>query len=50
MQVRCPFLAVSCDCSLGHAEWFHAIGAGVVSDVVVELVSCYHPCGDGEAP
>lgn len=50
VQVRCPFLAVTGDCSLGHAERLHAVGAGVVGDVVVQLVSRYHPRGDGEAP
>lgn len=50
MQVRHSFLVVSGDCSLGHTEWLHAVGAGVVSDVVVELVSCYHSRGYGEAP
>ncbi len=49
MKVRRPFL-VSGDCSLGHAKRFHAVGAGMVSDVVVQLVSCNHPRGDGEAP
>lgn len=50
MEVRCCFLVVSGDCRLGHAQWLHTISAGVVSDVVVELVSCYHPSGDGEGP
>lgn len=49
MQVRRPFLAVSGDCCLGHAKRLHAIGAGMVSNVVVQLMSCYHPSRDGEA-
>lgn len=50
VQVRRPFLVVSGDCGLGHAEGLHAVSAGVVSDIIVELVSSYHPSGDGEAP
>lgn len=50
MHFRHPFLVVSGDCRLGHAKWLHVVGAGMVSDVVIQLMSCYHPCGDGEAP
>lgn len=50
MKVRHRLLVVSGDRSLRHAERLHAIRAGVVGDVVVELVSRYHPHGDGEAP
>lgn len=50
MQVRHPFLVVSGNRSLGHAQRLHAVCAGMIGDVVVELVSCYHPRGNGKAP
>lgn len=50
MQVWTPLLVVSTERTFGHAEGLHAVGAGMISDVVVELVSCYHPSGNGEAP
>lgn len=50
MQFRGPFLVVSGNGCLGHTKGLHAIGASMVSDVVVQLVSCYHPGGNGEAP
>lgn len=50
MVVRRPFLVVSVDCGLGHSERLHAIRAGVIGDVTVQLVSRYHSRGDGEAP
>lgn len=50
MQVGRSLLVVGGQCSLGHAERLHAVSAGVVCDVVVELVGCYHASGDGEAP
>lgn len=50
VQLGHPLLAVSTDRCLRHAQRLHTIGAGVVSDVIVQLVGCYHPRGDGEAP
>lgn len=49
VQIRSPLLAVGGDCGLGHPEWLHAICAGVVRDVVVQLMSRDHPGGDGKA-
>lgn len=50
VSARGPFLVVGGDGGLGHSQRLHAVCAGVVGDVVVELVSGYHPRGDGEAP
>ena len=50
MQVRRPLLVVGGGGGLGHPERLHPVGAGVVGDVVVELVGRDHPRGDGEAP
>lgn len=49
VQFRTPFLAVCAGGGLGHAQWLHAVGAGVVSDVVVQLMSRDHASGDGQA-
>lgn len=50
MLVRHPFLVVGGESSFGHAQGLHTVSAGVIGDVVIELVSCYHPRGDGEDP
>lgn len=44
-----PFLGVCGGGGLGHAQRLHAVGAGVVSDVVVQLMSRDHASGDGQA-
>lgn len=49
VQIRSPFLAVCGDSGLGHAQWLHAVGASMVRDVVVQLMSRYHAGGDGQA-
>lgn len=49
IQIRSPLLAVCGHGNLGHAKWLHAVGASVVRDVVVQLMSRYHAGGDGKA-
>lgn len=50
MQVGRSFLGVRGRGGFRHAKRLHAVRAGVIGDVVVKLMSCYHPRGDGEAP
>lgn len=50
VQFGSPFLGVCGGGGLGHAERLHAVGAGVVRDVVVQLMSRDHASGDGQAP
>ena len=50
LGARPPLLAVSGAGGLGHADRLHAVGVGVVRDVVVQLVGRDHPRGDREAP
>jgi len=44
----CPLLVVTACGRPGHAQGFHVVGVGVVSNVVVQLVRSDHVGGQGQ--